>query len=410
MEKINNIIESSIDSSKRFENLEEELLDYQLQYVEKLQEGIIKPLHEKTEVYKETFSDYISEYTNFRQYLTDRYCKIKGNSMYENEEERARFNQWYDSVVNEVILSHDSDVKNYRNNISKIFKNGFDKLTPIPEVDNKYLLNNENEERAGLIHFNTTKAMGEFKDFGINEGDDCISIHFKDLIQQKSKDHTVNNIFSGESLSILALKIIEKYPQTKAIIAESWLIDSAIGERVGFTPSKKIYNVVQDSRFWGQFLDGNGKIKKDEIQKFINTGIPEYYVTDGFIMTKDFLEKYLPKEYKGKTIKLKEIKEDSKKFNKDIQLLSRELNEKWNSSTYDEIFEIITRNNIIASYLKTTNGQDYLRIIKKLKEQNLDRQSIDKLDFKNKDEIKKKFDDFIKNQSTQYIDKEVVIS
>lgn len=409
MEKIQNTIENNLGSSSRFENLEEEMFDYQLQYIEKLQEGVLKPLHEKVEGYEETFLDYISEYTNFRQYLTKKYCKMMGSDMYNNKEERDKFDQWYDSVINEVILSHDADRKNYRNNIGKIFKNGFDKLIPIPEAENKYLLDSENEERSGLIHFNTAKALDEFKNFGINKGDDCISIHFKDLVQQKNKDGTVINIFSGESLSDLAVKIIEKYPQTKAIIGESWIVDSSIGKRVGLIPSKKINSVVQDSRFWGQFLDEKGKIKKDEMQKFLNTGIPEHYVTDGFIMTEDFLKKYLPKEYKGKNIKLKEITEESKKFNKDIELISKELNEKWDSSPYDEIVEILNKNEIIANYFMTPYGQDYLKILKKLKELNLDRWSIDKLDFENKDEIKKKFDDFMKNQSSQYIEKELLI-
>ncbi len=398
-----------LDNSRRFESLEEEMLDYQFQYIEKLQEGVLKPLHEKVEGYEETFLDYISEYTSIRQYLTEKYCKMMGDNMYKNEEERKKFNEWYDSVINEIVLSHDIDNKNYRNKISEIFKSGFDKLIPISEKENEYLLDENTKNMACLIHFNTTKAMDEFKEFGINEGDNCISIHFKDLIKQKNKDGSVINIFSNESLSELALKIIEKYPETKAIIAQSWIVDSAIGQRIGLIPSKKINNVVQDSRFWGQFIDQKGKIKKNEMQKFLDTGIPEHYVTDGFIMTDDFLKKYLPKEYKGKIIKLKDITEESRNFNKEFTLLSKEFNEKWENSSYEEIVEIINKNETIADYFRTEDGQDYLKIIKKVKKQNLDRQSANKIDFKNNNEIKKKFDNFIKEKGSQYVEREVFI-
>lgn len=408
MEKLNNMVENSLGSSKKFENHNEELFDYQLQYIDKIEQGTIIPLYEKIEGYDETFEDYLIGYTNIRQYLNEEYCKIMGDRMYSSSEERKKFDDWFDLIFNQVKLYHDKDKENYHDKVFKLYKDSLEKLSESTSKEKIYH-NNDVDERFGLIHFNTTKALDEFSNFGINDGDDCISIHFTDLIEQKNKDHTVSNIFSGESLSKLAVEIIEKYPETKAVIAQSWLVDSPIGKRVGFTSAKKINDVVQDTRFWGQFIDEEGKIKKDKIQKFLNTGIPEFYITDGFIKTEDFLKKYLPKEYKGKTIKLKEISDESKKFNKDLESLSKELNDKWDSGSYDEIVTIINKNEIVSEYLNTLEGQDYLKIIKKLKEQNLDNKAIDKIDFKNKDEIMKKFDDFIKDNRSKYIEKDIII-
>lgn len=407
MEKIQNFVENSLDSSKRFESLGEELLDYQFQYIEKLNEGALKPLHKKSEGYEESFEDYIYEYTNIRPYLTERYCKLMGEGMYKKEEERKKFNNWYDAIIKEINQNRELDGVNYRNNISKIFKINLEKLIPISEKDNLYR-KDEKEERAGLIHFNTVDAMNEFKDFGIEEGDECISIHFKELINQKNNDDKVSNIFSGESLSKLAVRIVDEYPQIKAVIAQSWLVGSPIGKRVGFIVTKKIEDVVPDDRFWGQFINEKGGINKERMQKFLSTGTPEFYLSDGFIKTEDFLKKYLLKERKG-IIKLKEITESSKNFKKDVEIISTELNEKWNSSSFEEIVEIVNQNSVLAEYLKTPDGQAYLSIIKKLKELNLDRWSLDKIDIGNKIEIKDKFDKFIKEKSNKYIDKEVMI-
>jgi hypothetical protein len=405
MEKIQNFVENNIGSSKRFENLNEELLDYQFQYIDKIEDRTITPLYEKDEDYEETFKDYLYGYTNIRPYLSDEYYKIIGDKMYSSEGERKKFDEWFDSVFNQVKLSHDEDKKSYHDKAFKIFKDEIDKLSKL--VNNKEKYNKkEIDQKIGLIHFNQTEAMNEYTKFGINEGDDCISIHFKDLIKQKNEDNTINNIFSGDSLSKLAVEIVNKYPQTKAILVQSWIVGSPIGKRIGFTETKKINDVVQDTRFWGQFINDKGQINKERMQKFLNTGIPDYYITDGFIKTEDFLKKYLPNKNRG-IIKLKDLSSKAKKFREDINKISRETKEKWETCSFEELFSIINRNPIMADFYKTEDGQRHREMCKSMKESGF--KSADDFDYKNKEEIIDKYLKYLEKFEDNYIEREVFI-
>ena len=405
MEKIQNILESSIDKSKRFESLKRELLDYQLQYVNKLENGELKPLHEKVDGAEESFEDYIYECTDIRSYLTDEYCKIVGMEMYHNEKERDKFNNWFDSIFSEILKSHSLDKKNYRNDIDRIFKNGFDKLVPILESENKYLKPDDEQERAGLIHFNSTRAMDEFSSYGISNGDDCISVHFKDLIDQKKKDSSINNIFSNDSLSVLAVKIIDEYPQTKAVIAQSWLVDSPVGKRLGFTPSKRINEVVQDTRFWGQFVNENGEIDKIRINDFLKTGIPKYFITDGFIKTEDFLKKYLPKNRRG-NLKLKELSDESKIFRSEKDNILESIFLNFKKLSYGEI-EKKLKDSIIGYFFDTDDGIELLTYIKKAKD--LDLENFGDLKDEKLFELQQKSRIFFGKKENVYTEKEVFI-
>lgn len=405
MEKFNNNIENAIDSSSRFENLKRELLDYQLQYVDKLEGGELKPLHEKVDGIDESFKDYLYECTDIRSYLTDEYCKVIGNEMYHNENERDKFNNWFDSIFSEILKSHSADKMNYRKNINEIFKNGFSKLISIPESENKYLKIDEEQERAGLIHFNLIRAMEEFSSYGINKGDECISIHFKDLIDQKKKDSSINNIFSNDSLSVLSVKIIDEYPQTKAVIAQSWLVDSPIGKRLGFTPSKRINEVVQDTRFWGQFINENGEIDKLRINDFLKTGVPKYFITDGFIKTEDFLKKYLPKEKRG-NLKLKELSEESKIFREEKENILGSIYFNFSKLSYYDI-EKKLKDSIIGYFFKTNDGIEFLTYIKKAKDMNLE--NFGDLRDERLIELQQKTRIFFKQKENIYTEKEVYI-
>lgn len=405
MEQIQNLVENSLGLSKKFENLNEELLDYQFQYIDKIEDGVLTPLCEKVEGYDESFKDYFFGYTNIRPYLGDEYYKIIGDKMYSSDEERKKFDEWFGSVFDKVKLCHDEDKKSYHDKAFKIFKDEIDKLSKLTNNKEKYN-RKEINQRVGLIHFNQTRAMNEYINFGINKGDVCISIHFKDLINQKNEDNTINNIFSGNSLSKLAVEIVDKYPQTKAILVQSWIVGSPIGKRIGFTEVKKINDVVQDTRFWGQFINDKGQINKERMQKFLNSGIPDYYITDGFIKTEDFLKKYLPEDKRGK-IKLLDYSQESIKFNDEVDKIFKEIKENFDSMSYIEIVSLIRTNQQLDQYLNTEKGKEYLKMFKYMKDSGI--KSMDDLVYDNKNDIRDDLKLFIEKTKSQYIEREVFI-
>ncbi len=424
MEKIKNIIENNGDNSRRFESVEEELLDFQFQYIEKLEKGklqeikndnleesgncYVKEQKEAEDSLNTSFEKNLFKYTNLSHDLNKEYYKRVENN-YENVK---NFDEWFKNILFQINNDYLKN-KNWKDNVGNIIKENLDKIGPILPEENKEKDNNDGQqnrrEKVGLINFNLSET-GELENFGINKKDKCLNIHFKNLFSQKKENNNINNIFSGESLPQLAVEIIKKYPDVKAIIGRSWLINSPIAKRIGFQVFHN-YDIANHSgSFWGQFINEKGEINKERMKKFLNTGVPEFLPAAGFIKIEDFLKKYLPRENRG-IIKLKEITEESKKFKKDIDLLRKDLDEKWENLSFDEIILLMNSNSTLADYLKTNDGQDFLNLLKKLKESNLGRslRNIDNIDFENKYEIKKKFDDFLKIHSSKFIEKEVLI-
>jgi len=404
MENFQNIVENNIDNSRKFESLEEELLDYQFQYIEKLHDGVLKPLEDEDKDQDRSFEYYLGNFTSFREYLKNEYQAREKGDIYGKKEEREKFENWFNGIKKEIYKDYKLDKSNYRTKISKIFKDNFKKLGPRGVKDKKNIEDLEKDKEVGLIHFNLHKIGNELTQFGINEGDDCFSIHFKNLIDQKKENNSVNNIFSGESLSKLAEYIIDKEPQVKAVIGRSWLVDSPIGKRIGFNIYKKHKRIGNHSGFWGQFINEKGEINKERMQRFLNTGIPDFYVSEGFIKTEDFLKKFLNR--KG-LIKLKERTEESRKITEETRVLSKELNEKWNLLSWNEVVLLLNNHKIYVNYLKTQDGQEFLDMLKAMKEYG----SINDINFiyDNKEEIFNKMHKYLNEKSNIYQEKELMI-
>jgi hypothetical protein len=215
----------------------------------------------------------------------------------------------------------------------------------------------------------------------------------------------VSNIFSGQSLEKIACEIVDKYQYIKAIIGKSWLIDSPIGKRVGFTKYDQD-STLRNGGFWGQFINEKGQINKERIKKFLETGEADYYVSMGFIKTEDFLRKYLPKDRRG-WIKLENRTKEASEFIKDFNDIFKEINTKFTDLSFEDILLIMNRNIIFSNYLKTNEGKKILDMFKKTKE--LKVKSLDDLEFEGKDEIREKLKEFIKKSGSIYINKEVFI-
>jgi len=239
---------SNIDNSRRFESVREEVFDYQLQYVEKLYSGEFKQKIEKDK----DIGDLVMDFSYLKRVIYDECLKRIPNFEKMKKDKIDQIIGYTTGVISRQINdSYLKDKKQWKYNIKEISLENLNKIGP--EINK---LPEKSGPSAGLIHFNV-KGYEELEKFGISDMDDCLEIHFEELYKQKEKDSNLKSIFSGDSLSILASKIVDEYPQVKAITANSWLVDSPIGKRIGFIVSGRKEQVSGNEGFWGQFIDEN---------------------------------------------------------------------------------------------------------------------------------------------------------
>ena len=268
----------------------------------------------------------------------------------------------------------------------------------------------ENKNIAGIINFNIEMIEADsenwFKPFGsiAKRGDSFISIHLEPLYKQAQQSGSPDLSLSG-SLGKLAVQIITKYPETKAVIADSWIVDTPIARRIGLTIyAEKKYD--RTLAFWGQFVNEKGQIDEARVKKFLETGQAPYCIATGAIMVEDFLKKYLPKEYKGRvdlkepnpSFNLEEYEHDSKIF--------RDLGAKdWGTTDEAGLQNIFSQCPFMTRFNESDFGRGFFDFLIRLKrEQKTKEQLAEEFKLANFRESMRKF-----LAVTKYIDKEVVI-
>ncbi len=146
---------------------------------------------------------------------------------------------------------------------------------------------------AGLIGYAVFNGK-LFPDFPqISAEDEVVEIHVTPLAEQVENDEiSAVNIFSQDSFRELATSIKENSPNAKYIIGRSWLMDTPIARRVGFSVADDSDAYPSGLMFWGQFIDQKGNVKEKEYADFLETGVAPHQVKLGYIKVADFLKKY----------------------------------------------------------------------------------------------------------------------
>ena len=192
-----------------------------------------------------------------------------------------------------------------KNKVKEEFPDKWREMTERPKNEQGQI-----ENRAGLIDFNSLEEydISEIRQLksalrreGFSEFDDFLQIH---LPAQFGEERKISPKAIRESLASLAEKIIGKYPETRAIVAVSWLLDHPIFKRF-----IKMKMIGEGGSNWRQLIGSNGQIEQARVKELFLTGKMPYRNLIGYIPIKEFLGEYLPAERRGK-IKLKKIKED----------------------------------------------------------------------------------------------------
>lgn len=230
-----------------------------------------------------------------RKKVVEKYSK-EINEMYNDAQESERSENDIDFLKRkekiEVLLDY---IKRTENQSKENFPEEWKKIKERAE-------NNDKEKEAGVFKYAVSTVNNnrisdnfaeEIKKMGLSKYDDFLEIHLSPVFSQGKN---FNRATIKESFSRLAEIIIEKYPQTRALIAESWLLNHPAVEKF-----IKFDGVREYPRWnWDQLIDMNGQISKSRVMSLFENNKLPYKELLGYIDVEDFLRQYLPQEKRGK--------------------------------------------------------------------------------------------------------------
>ena len=350
------------------ELLSDTIAEMQLEYIERIFLKKIPSLDTDTAL-DNNFSLLLQERTSVVSILVE--C-------FKMQQEHIGINWTEDSTTGAIQMFKDKIIAFYEADPTKwiqktitLIKEEREKTKKIPRKEAEEDNNLDFQQgRVGMINFDVNRGDGgvfENTDASIGKNDVCLSIHMEPLFKTKA-NNPHEDTFSVNPFEQLAVAIVEKYPETKAIVASSWIMDLPIAKRMGFTIYKeKKYD--NNFSFWGQFLDSKGQFKTEEIKKFFETGKAPHTIATGAIMVEDFLKKYLPKEKRGKLL-LKESNPffDESQYKHDQQIF-RQLFEHWDRSTTQDIEDAFAECPLVQEFLHQSGGTEFKELLLELKKE-----------------------------------------
>ncbi len=273
--------------------LKERILSLQLEYVQRVFEKNIPPLMEEDTGLD--FNSLLETYTDISGIIISAYMQRTYKDVTEDNEEYQIFQK---NIFSSLYLLRMADPKHWTERIQEVITEIAEKLPEAKTIEkiSSFFIREDRDDQVGLIRYNTISHIEELVQYGFQSDDSYLGIHIEPIYKQK-KQEKVENIFSSNTMSKLAEKIVKDFPDIKAVVANSWILDTAIGKRLGFHMYEDSWkNFYHGDTFWGQFFDQDGQIKQNEVKVFLETGKSPFQVKSGFIPRDEFLKKYLPKE------------------------------------------------------------------------------------------------------------------
>lgn len=330
------IREENIENHER--QLRRQMLGVQLEYIQRLASGTIPAISGARE--ERPFIELLKKCTLIEKYIQN---ELQQKA---NVDDDKLLKALTAAILDKIQKAHDTGDKNWIYVVEKIIgsetdavaaeinKNHPDKVEPITKQNPK----------VGVLNLGLEHSREYIKQFGLGPNDDYISIHLEAVFKQRAAGKI--ELTLSQSLEKLAELIVEKYPETRVILARSWIVDSPLAARIGFKQVKRENEIEDPGPFWGQFIEKDGQLNKSRIAKFLETGIPEYKVAYGVINVVDFLKKYLPEQKKGE-IELKQIRPGyTAAYNADTQIVE-DIKRDWEKLTPEEIEERMSKCTLI---------------------------------------------------------------
>jgi len=314
--------------------------------------------------------------------------------------ESLKYNKKIDELNLQLIMAE------WHLKINKAFDNGsdgwVDRVSKVIEGLNKKFLESmegltgsDPREKVGSIQFETMPARKELEKFGISQDDETLELHFEEFYRRGEK------ISVGQSalkdLSRVAEIIVDKFPYVKAVTGYLWLFDHPLVKQLGFQvigPDES--RGSRGNSNWLQFVDRNGQINQERINKFLETGEFPMIAQLGFIPVVGFLKRFLPPERRG-TITLQELRKGRKKIEKDLQDFSQSIRERWDKISLDDLSLIFQEKNPALDWLVENDlKDDFFNILFQTKKDGLSLREVGAL------ESVKNFDSKLKQAQAAY--------
>lgn len=279
------------NAEEREEALKTRMMAIQFEYADRLSKGEI-PFVDGTKK-SMSFEEAVLEYTRVRKEVRQVYSDRTGSWNFDTEEYKAVAQKVELAISQEREQAQDLNV--LASKIPEIIE------AAVSEFPKQKIESRDGRNDAGLIHYFVLSGRKDIEDYGVDPMGTYIDIHFDALFKQKNEQGEKMGVFQAleafeRSMQKIAEDVKEKHPEADAIIGASWILDPKIGlsKKAGFKGLKPIRGTgfSQGNGFWGQFIDFNGQIKEDEVEKFLKTGEPKYKLTVGHIPIREFLKKY----------------------------------------------------------------------------------------------------------------------
>jgi len=304
-----------------------------------------------------------------------------------------------DKILNLVNLKKDSikkylEVEDFRE---------FERNTK--EADTKIL----NFNKITNIEKDAEKKYKDLEKIGFSKSDHFIEVHMEDFYSTGEKN--LGSELIKNDLGAVAEHIVDKEPETAAVIGKSWLLDTPVANRLGFKKIEDDISKQNDFSTWLQFIDKNGQIDQKRFGQLLKTDEIPYKSTKAYIPTEEFLKRYLPENRKGKII-LKEIKPDRKDFWLKLQNESQSIKSEWdnllkNGDNFDNFVKKNKSLNEVLSFVTPEDREEYTRFLKIMYNSNITWADFYEHKNENIEKIDKKIDKAMKDDL--YKDREVFI-
>ena len=340
--------------------VKQKMLELQLLYVDKIAKGEYSA--DPSMPTDNNITDLLHNYTFIHEKIENKFLSKMGKG------QTADFNAL---VIDKIKEAYEQDNKHWIDKIDRVIDEQVALLEksegPGPDTmpTRSYPEDGElKDNRAGLIKFDIGEVQDDASEMGVDFGDTKMTIHLEPLYVQKAKaeNQTIENTFSIRSLEKLAEAIVDKFPQVKVIKADSWLLDTPLGERVGFNITSKDDLPIGTPAFWNQFIDANGQFSADRVSRLLETGRAPYKFSHGYIPVVEFLKKYLPESKRG-IVKLKEVDQNFQvDYEKAIHSW-QDIRLKWDTLTPENITELFAGSRLFTAFFQTEAGSEILPII-----------------------------------------------
>lgn len=217
------------------------------------------------------------------------------------------------------------------------------------------------------------RRYADLEKLGFSPMDHFLEVHIDEFYRSEAANLGPELI--KKDFGKVAERIIDQEKETVAILGKSWLLDTPLASRLGFKIIDETAIDQKDFSTWLQFIDRNGEIDQKRFQQFLKTGELPHESLRGYMLTEDFLRRYLPPERRGK-VALKEAKPERQEFWYRLQKDIRSINSEWDELLQEKggFEEFVEKNDNLQKVLDFFSPGDkeyYLAFLKSMYERDI---------------------------------------